>query len=196
MNRKYPEVKGWWVYIIQVPSVGKFYIGVSGAKECSKRWFKKGYKSGSLAPYLEEWEDMNKNVIQDGLSKEEAYQLEDALIQCLSRYNLCINEQRSGLIRASDVNAYNREYKKQYYKNNTEYSERAKQRTKQWYENNKEKAKKYGKQYRENNKENHNEYQKQYYKNNPEYREHKKQYLRQWRLKKKLEQQQNQMNLF
>lgn len=29
-KRKYPEVVGWWVYSIQVPSNGKFYIGVSG----------------------------------------------------------------------------------------------------------------------------------------------------------------------
>lgn len=147
-KRRYPKVSGYWVYVIQIPSICKFYVGVS-KRQCYQRWKKSEYKSCLLKEYISEWQDMNKNVIQDNLTREEALQLEDALIQVLSRYNLCINEQRSGLIKVSDVNAYNREKRKQHSEkynenrrqrnaNDAEYRERNKQRSKQWWENNKE----------------------------------------------------------
>lgn len=146
-KRKYPEVKGYWVYSIQVPSVNKYYIGVSRRKECSQRWIKSKYESMVLAPYLEEWDSMTKTVLVDGLSKEQAYKYEDNIIQALKMNNLCINSNRSGLI-ADDINAYQREYIKQYRKNNTEFRERNNQRAKQWRLDNPE----YHKQYYERKK--------------------------------------------
>lgn len=168
-KRKYPKVSGYWVYSIQIKSNGKYYIGVSGAKECSKRWFKKGYEGSSLEPYLEEFESMIKTVLIDGLSKEEAYKYEDNIIRALNMNNLCLNTKRSGLIEASDINAYRREYMKQWHENNPDYNkqyyednrEREKQRKKQWKQDNKEKIRETNKQYREKNKEKINEKRRQ-----------------------------------
>lgn len=130
-KRKYPEVKGWWLYTIKVPSINKYYIGVS-KQQCSQRWCKSNYKGKSLAPYLNEWDSMIKTVLVDNLTKEEALKKEDALIQELRFKNLCINERRSGLIEVSDINAYQREHQKQYYENN---KERILERKKQRYQN-------------------------------------------------------------
>lgn len=169
-KRKYPEVVGYWVYTIQVPSINKYYVGVSKTK-CHKRWIKSLYKGKSLEPYLNEWDSMIKTVLIDGLTKEEAYQYEDNIIQALSMNDLCINKHRSGLIAVSDKNAYNRELKK----TNTEYHEQCKQLCKQWQKDNREKR---------------NEYNKQRYANDAEYREKIKQRVKQSKLKKKLEKQQ------
>lgn len=168
-KRKYPEIKGYWVYSIQVPSINKYYIGVSRCKECYQRWQKSLYNGTALEPYLDEFDSMIKTVLVDNLTKEEALKYEDALIQELQMNDLCINSKRSGLI-ANDINSYNREL----LKNNTEYHENHKQLCKQWREDNKEKIREYNKQYYEKNKE------KQ----------------RQRRVKKKLEKQVNQLTLF
>lgn len=214
-KRKYPEVKGYWVYSIQVPSVNKYYIGIS-KRQCCQRWRKSQYKSNSLNQYLDEWDSMEKTVLVDNLTKEQAYLYEGNIIQALDMNDLCINSYRSGLI-TNDA--------KQYYEDN-------KEKYQEYYENNKEQRKEYQKQYREDNKEQIREYNKQYqkqryqtddefrekakqqqkeYRENPEYRERQKQwqkdnrekwneyqreYQRQRRLKKKLEQQNQQLNLF
>lgn len=141
-KRKYPEVKGYWVYSIQIPSVNKYYIGTS-KRQCSQRWVKSRYNGMALEPYLEEWDNMIKTVLVDGLSKEQAYKYEDNIIRALSINGLCINTNRSGLI-ADDINAYQREY----LKNNTEFRERNNQRAKQWRLDNPE----YHKQYYERKK--------------------------------------------
>ena len=138
-NRKYTEVKeGYWVYSIKVPSINKYYIGVSKT-QCCDRWKKSHYKNTVLKNYFNEWDSMVKTVLIDGLStKEEALQFEDALIQSLKMNNLCLNKQRSGLIYVSDVKGYNRERSKQYikqrYENDAEYREQQKQRARQYYE--------------------------------------------------------------
>lgn len=137
-NRKYEDVKGYWLYSIKVPSVNKYYIGVSKQK-CCDRWRKSLYKGKSLQPYLDEWDSMIKTVLIDGLTKEQAYQYEDNIIRALSMNDLCINKQRSGLI-TNDMNVYN----KQRYENNKELQQ---QYNKQWKENNKEKVKQYHREY-------------------------------------------------
>lgn len=169
-KRKYEDVKGYWVYSIKVPSVNKYYIGVS-KQQCYHRWYKKSYKGKSLEPYLDEWDSMIKTVLVDNLSKEDAYKYEDNIIRALKMNNLCINKHRSGLIKVNDTNAYN----KQYYENNKELC-------KQWRENNPD----YMKQWYENNKERQKQQVKQYYENNKEKIREKR---RQRRLKKKLEKQ-------
>ena len=72
----------------------------------------------------------------------------------------------------------NKEHIKQYYQNNKEHF---KEQNKQWEENNKEHRKEYKKQWRENN----SEYNKQWYKQNKEhikqYRENNKEQNKQWR---------------
>ena len=216
MARKYEEVRGYWVYSIQIPSINKYYIGVSKLK-CCQRWQKSLYKGMALSQYLDEWDLMGKKVLIDGLSsKKEALIYEDALIQSLKMNDLCINERRSGLIKVSDVNAYNKEKHKQRYKNDAEFREHRKQQAKQYRENNKERERERHKQYREDNKEKirehyednkekYNETRRQQYKNDAEFREHRKQQAKQYyennkekinenrkqrRLKMKLEKQQ------
>ena len=142
-KRKYNEVKGYWVYSIKIKSNGKYYIGVSKCKKCWQRFSRNKYKTTALEPYLEEFDSMEKTVLVDSLSKEDAYIYEGNIIRALQMNNLCVNEQRSGLIRASDVNAYN----KQYYEKN-------KERKKQYYEKNKEKILKSNKERYERKKNN------------------------------------------
>lgn len=139
-KRKYPKVVGYWVYTIYIPSVAKYYVGIS-KQQCYLRWRKASYKGVALEPYLSEWDNMEKIVIQDNLTKEEALKKEDELIQELRVNDLCINSKRSGLI-ANDKNVYMSEY----YKNNKEYRERTNQQRKQWQEDNKEKWNEYRRQ--------------------------------------------------
>ena len=70
---------------------------------------------------------------------------------------------------------YYKEYNKEYYQNNKEYF---KEHNKQWREDNKEYIKEYEKQYRENNKERRKECNKQHYQNNKEYYKERN---KQWR---------------
>lgn len=170
---KYEKVNNYWVYSIKIPSINKYYIGVSKL-QCCQRWQKSRYQSGSLKEYLQEWQDMEKKVLIDGLNREQSYLYEGKIIEALSKNDLCINTNRSGLIQANDINAYHREF----YQNNHEYHENQKQRCKQWRLDNPE----YYKQWQKDNKEKWNEYMKQYQK--------------EYRLKKKLEQQNQQLNLF
>lgn len=182
MVRKYPKVEGYWVYSIKIPSNNKYYIGVSKLK-CNQRWCKRRYKGMALEPYLSEWDNLIKTVIQDGLTETEALKMEDDLIQALRFIDLCVNTNRSGLVKAKDANAYNKELRK----NNPEYREQIKQYQKQYYENNKERENQRNKQWRENNKEKRREYRKQYYEKNKESINEKR---RQRYQKKKLEKQQ------
>jgi len=199
-KRKYPEVQGYWVYSIKIPSNNKYYIGVSGAKKCCQRFAKNKYETCSLNQYLNEWDSMEKTVLVDNLTKEQAYQYEDNIIRALKMNNLCINEQISGLIEANDINAYKREYRK----NNTEYRERQNQIVKQWRLNNpeykkqryqndaeyRERTKQQVKQYQLENKEQINEKRRQRYQNDSEFREKKREYDKQRYERKKLEKQQ------
>jgi len=166
-KRKYEAIQGYWVYSIYVPSVNKYYIGTS-KRQCCQRWQKSQYKSTILNQYLNEWDSMTKTVLVDGLTKEQAYQYEDNIIQALKMNDLCINERRSGLIRVNDVNAYMKQYQKQWKLDNPEYQ------------------KEYHKQYHETNPEYKKQYNKQYYEKN---KEQTKQRVKKWRSKKKLEQQ-------
>lgn len=118
-KRKYPEVVGYWVYSIKVPNINKYYIGVSKIP-CCFRWNKSTYKNTILKEYLDEWDSMEKTVLVDNLTKGQAYQYEDNIIQALQMNNLCINSYRSGLIEVSDKNAYMRRYYKQWQKDNRE----------------------------------------------------------------------------
>lgn len=134
MRRKYPKVNGWWVYTIYVPSIDSYYIGYSGRKECSERWLKNRYKNSSLEPFLSEWDNMVKTVIQDKLSKEEAVKLEDELIVKYTKEGKCINKFRSGWIEKNDKNAYAKER----YKTNDEFREKRKKKERERYHKNME----------------------------------------------------------
>ena len=132
MKKKYPKVEGYWVYSLYVPSIDSYYIGYSGRKECSERWLKNRYKRSSLEPYLDEWQDIIKTVIKDGLTKEQAVQLEDELIIEYTKESKCINSKRSGWIAKNDKNVYAIEL----YKTNEEFREKRKKRERERYHKN------------------------------------------------------------
>lgn len=140
-KRKYPKVVGYWVYSLYVPSIDSYYIGIS-KQQCSERWRKGRYKETTLEQYLDEWDNIVKTVIQDGLTKEQAVQLEDELVIKYRNENRCVNQYRSGWICKNDIIAYNREFRN----------------------NNREHCRNYYRQYREKNREELNKYQKEYQK--------------------------------
>lgn len=129
---KYQKVKGHWNYCF-IFSDGMFYIGESGDKYCCERWQPSRYKNTVVAPYIEKegWENIRKVVLCDGLTKEQALQLEDLLILEASKGGWCINKQRSGNITSNRCEYYKQiyrdkrieklEYQKQYHKNNPDY---------------------------------------------------------------------------
>lgn len=102
-QRKYPKVTGWWVYIIKTPN-DMYYPGYSGGKDgnkqCRKRWNQNSYKETALSPYIEEygWDNLEKIVVVDGLTEDEAVKWEGVLIKLYRSMGCCINKQRSGNI--------------------------------------------------------------------------------------------------
>lgn len=144
MNRKYPEVTGWWCYCLIFPD-GMFYIGYSGRK-CCNRWKKNSYIK--RYPFIEQynWSDIRKVVLKDGLTKEQAKLLEDLLIIEARKGGWCINKERSGGNRRVEWELENPNYNKQY------------------YESHKKEIYLKHKQHRQSNKEKINEWYRQYYK--------------------------------
>lgn len=126
-KRKYQKTTGYWVYAHVTPD-DKYYIGMSQMQPCY-RWRKNSYKDNSLQPYIQKfgWENIKHIIIQDNLTKEDASKIEDALIQAAKENGNCVNQQRSGLIKVSDVNAY----AKQLYAENEEFREKCKAYAKQ-----------------------------------------------------------------
>lgn len=129
---KYPKVKGHWNYCF-IFSDGMFYIGESGKKYCSHRWQPTQYKYTVVQPYIERdgWENIRKVVLCDGLTKEQALQLEDLLIQEARKGGWCINKLCSGNIYIENT----KKYMKQYY---TNHKEKMSTQKKQKYQSNKE----------------------------------------------------------
>ena len=112
MNRKYPKITGYYCYCHITPDE-MFYIGMS-KEQPSKRWQPSSYKDCSLGPYIDEygWNNIRHIVLKDGLTKEQAEQLEDLLIQEATRQGFCINDNRSGGKARDNIREYQREYYK------------------------------------------------------------------------------------
>lgn len=122
MMRKYQKTEGFYVYAHVTPD-GLFYIGMS-KQQPYERWRKCNYKSTALQTYIEKygWDKIRHFIFKDGLTREQALQLEDLLIQEATKGEYCINKQRSGLIYVTNKNAYYR----QHYATNEEYREKRK----------------------------------------------------------------------
>lgn len=118
----YQTTTDYWVYAHITPD-GLFYIGTSQQQPCD-RWRQSAYKETALYEYIQKygWENIKHFIFKDGLTREQAMQLEDLLIQEATEKGYCINKQRSGLIEVSDRNAYNR----QLYAENEQFRERRK----------------------------------------------------------------------
>lgn len=94
---KYQKVTGWWVYVIKSLD-NMYYPGCSGQKYVCGRWNPNGYRRTELYPYIEQygWDNLEKIVLIDGLTKEQALQWENRLIKMYQQLNCCINKKTSG----------------------------------------------------------------------------------------------------
>ena len=95
--RKYPKVTGSWTYGHIVVPEKLIYIGRSDQPECCYRWNPSGYKTTELYPYIEKhgWDNIKHIVFKDGLTKEQAKQLEGLLIKQATIDGWCINKNES-----------------------------------------------------------------------------------------------------
>lgn len=132
------KVNGFWVYTVTCPD-GMVYVGMSMRENTSMRWNKQNYESCSLYPYIElwGWKNLKKEVIKEGLTKEEAFDLEEELISFCELNGVCINKRHSGGVTLNgngvrDLNTYNvNKAKENGYKHQHKYfeSHREEQRT-------------------------------------------------------------------
>lgn len=106
------KVNGFWVYTVTCPD-GMVYVGMSMRENTSRRWKKQNYESCSLYPYIElwGWKNLKKEVIKEGLTKEEAFDLEEELISFCELNGVCINQRHSGGVTLNgngvrDLNTY------------------------------------------------------------------------------------------
>lgn len=110
------KVKGYWVYTVTCPD-GMVYVGMSMREYTSRRWKKGSYESTSLFPYIKEWgwDNLKKEVIKEGLTKEEAFDLEEEIISFCELNGVCINQRHSGGATLNengvrDLNMYSKRY--------------------------------------------------------------------------------------
>ena len=98
-RRIYPEVNGCWVYCFITPD-NKFYIGQSSQDECHDRWHVTNYIDGSFRPYILKhgWNNIQKKVLADGLTHDQAVILEGLLIKAAKEGGFAINENDSGYV--------------------------------------------------------------------------------------------------
>ena len=148
-------MKKYWVYIHITPD-GMVYVGRSGMKYTSQRWRPYTYKSSSLQPHIEKWgwENIKHEVVKDGLTKEESYELEDELIKMYKEKGVCINNRDSGGLKCDGKR---KEYYDKHKDKRRDYYERHKdeslEQKREWYKNNRERYNEYMREYRKKKKE-------------------------------------------
>lgn len=134
-NRKYPKVTGSWTYGHIIVPEKLIYIGSSDEPECCHRWKPSAYKEIELYPYIEKygWDNIKHIVFKDGLTPEQAKQLEGLLIAQAKIDGWCINKNSSGG-ETRNRKLYDKQYRKQYYtEHKNEILECMKQYSKQQY---------------------------------------------------------------
>ena len=133
-------MKKYWVYIHTTPD-GMVYVGYSGAKTTSGRWNKSCYKQSSLWSYIEKfgWCNIKHEIVKDGLTKEDALQLEEDLIEKYKEKGICINKNKSNCSLCDDekMKSYQKEYrdknKEKMQKYLSEHKEHIKELQRKWY---------------------------------------------------------------
>lgn len=142
-KRKYNITNGWWVYVIKTPN-DMYYPGYSGGKDGNKqpneRWQPKQYQHTALLAYIEEfgWNNLEKIVVADGLTEDEAKYWENRLINIYTAIGRCLNKKRSGNISKQD------NYKKMYYQ---EHRNELLEKIKKYQEEHKDERKEYKQKY-------------------------------------------------
>lgn len=145
----------------------------------------------SLSTHTKEWiasigvENISITPIAEFNSKEEALKCEDEMILKYNTIEDGFNKNRSGLIAATDNNAYQRQYYETNKADRLEYQNR-------YNEAHRKKVLEYQKQYDEEHKDEIAEYQKQYQKqyyqeHKDEIREYKRQYYQRKKAQKQLQ---------
>lgn len=159
-NRKYPKVNGWWVYVIKTPN-NMYYPGYSGGKDgnkqCWQRWRPDDYKATSLSPYIEEydWDNLEKIVVVDGLTEDEAVKWEGVLIKLYRSIGCCINKNGSHW----ECKNNPKEYKRKWHK---EHIDRVSEQHRQYYQEHCEEVKQKSRLYRQEHRVEVKEKQTQY----------------------------------
>jgi predicted GIY-YIG superfamily endonuclease len=97
MKQRYKRLNDYWVYVIKTPD-NMYYPGYSGDIYVSQRWQPKDYKNMALEPYIKKWgwDNLEKIVVVDGLTKPQALKWENRLIKLYRRLGCCINIANSG----------------------------------------------------------------------------------------------------
>ena len=110
-KRKYPKTSGYFVYSHTIPTK-EVYIGMS-KQQPFERWKKSYYKTKSLYPYIEQygWENIEHRVLIDGLTKQQAEQVEDWFIRKATADGFCINTNRSGGIARDYIKDYCKQWR-------------------------------------------------------------------------------------
>lgn len=122
----YQKTKGWWTYIIKTPN-NMYYSGYGGGRNGTeqplKRWQPLLYKGTGLYTYIEKfgWENLEKIVLTDGLTKEDAKIWEDKMICMYTKLGCCVNQRRSGNI-SKNKKEYSRVYEENRKTEKSEYN--------------------------------------------------------------------------
>lgn len=173
------EDKKYCVYTHEVETEnGKMvYVGMTSMK-LSKRWQPSNYKTTSMYAYIDKygWNNIVHNVIESGLTKEEASDIEDKLICEYTDNGVCINERRSGYI-CKNRYYYNEKSKSYYhkrYKNDQEYTQRKLKQGREYMRRKRAENTEFIKQDRERNR----QYMRERRKNDTEFAERYREYNR------------------
>lgn len=174
-------MNGFWVYTITSPD-GMIYVGMSGQKDSWRRLGESNYKNTSLKYYIElfGWDNLEKNIVKECLTREEAMKLEGELIVFCELNGVNINEHPSGGLWSK---LGEKEYGKIFYQ---EHKEEYALKSKKYREEHKEEDKERHKNYYLDNRERFKNKQIEYYK---KHKEEIKEYQRRYRERKKLEKQ-------
>ena len=187
------KMNGYWVYKITTPD-NMVYVGMSGCKYEWRRWYA-GYEGTALQPYIDKYglKNLIKEIIKQGLTKQEAQELEEELRQFYLSEGVIINKLPSGgewskLGKKEYEKKYYQEHKEEHNEKMRQYREEHKEEDKEWHKNyyldNRERLLNKQREYYKKHKEEVKEYQRMY---GEKHKEKIKEYNRRYREKKKLE---------
>jgi hypothetical protein len=133
-NKIYKELDGYWIYTHTTPD-GCVYVGMSGTKHTYDRWQSGSYLKTGLGPDIEKWgwDNIKHEIIKDGLTKEEALEMEEEIRLFCEKNGVSLNKNRTGMVieKSGGYNEYHASYRE-------EHRDAAKNKTKEWRKNNSE----------------------------------------------------------